>query len=137
MQKRLTISELAQAADVPASTIRYYDRVGLVRPAGRTRGNYRFYTPEARERLRFIRAAQATGFRLEDIAALLQLRDRPGVPCREVQDLIETRLSEVRTQLANLRQVEEHLDCSLQICRAAEPARRCAVIECLSQSTSG
>ena len=74
METIYTIGQLARAAGVPTSTVRYYERIGLVRPAGRTAGNYRVYGEEALECLRFIRAAQATGFALEDISALLNCR---------------------------------------------------------------
>ena len=56
-----TIGELARAAGVPTSTVRYYEREGIVRPAGRSGSNYRLYSQQEIERLRFIRAAQGTG----------------------------------------------------------------------------
>lgn len=65
-----TIGRLAGVAGVPVSTVRYYERAGLLRPEARTGGNYRFYGPASLARLRFIRAAQATGFGLKDIQEL-------------------------------------------------------------------
>ena len=62
-----TIGELAKAARVPTSTVRYYEREGILRPAGRSSSNYRLYAKEDIERLRFIRGAQATGFTLRDV----------------------------------------------------------------------
>src|SRR5215813_5732090 len=88
-----TIGQLARAAGVPTSTVRYYERIGLLHPDARTAGNYRLYGEDALECLRFIRAAQRTGFTLEDITALLQLRDVTPELCQEVQVLIEARLS--------------------------------------------
>jgi DNA-binding transcriptional MerR regulator len=57
MEIAYTISQLARAAGVPTSAVRYYERIGLLQPHGRTGGNYRLYGKEALERLRFIRAA--------------------------------------------------------------------------------
>ena len=65
-----TIGQLAKEANVPTSTVRYYERVGHLQPDGRSSGNYRVYSPAALKRLRFIRAAQATGFTLDDITTL-------------------------------------------------------------------
>ena len=58
MAERLfTIGELARAADVPTSTVRYYEREAILRPTGRSASNYRLYSGADLERLRFIRAA--------------------------------------------------------------------------------
>ena len=90
MAKHLTIGELAGAGGVPTSTIRYYERERLLQPSSRSPSNYRLYSAADLERLRFIRAAQATGFTLHDVSKLL----RPA-PCGSVQRLIEERLDVV------------------------------------------
>lgn len=65
----LSIGQLAKAAGVPTSALRYYERIGLLEPDGRTGGNYRYYSDDALRRLRFIRAAHATGFRLDEASS--------------------------------------------------------------------
>ena len=52
MSKQYTISQLAQAADIPTTTVRYYERVGLVEPEDRTVGNYRLYSEESLRKLK-------------------------------------------------------------------------------------
>jgi MerR family mercuric resistance operon transcriptional regulator len=44
LKTELRIGELAQAAGVPTSTVRYYERAGILEPSGRTAANYRFYS---------------------------------------------------------------------------------------------
>ncbi len=136
MSGRFTIGQLARAAEVPASTLRYYERIGLLRPDGRTSGNYRYYRQEALERLRFIRTAQENGFRLEDVSSLLDLRDGRTAPCQEVQELIRGRLRDVARRLADLHHVQEVLQASLRMCTEGEPAGRCRVIERLGAGPS-
>ncbi len=131
MGKDYTIGELAKAGGVPTSTVRYYERAGLLRPAGRTAGNYRFYESDALERLRFIKAAQATGFQLDDVRMLLELADGETSRCGEVQSLIDERLSQVATRLRDLRHVEGVLRRALDVCREAEATGRCEVIDML------
>ena len=46
-----TIGQFARAVGVPTSTIRYYERIGLLQPSGRSGGNYRFYTDDSLTRL--------------------------------------------------------------------------------------
>ncbi len=102
-----TIGALAKAAGVPTTTVRYYERRGLLVPDSRTRSKYRVYGEAALERLRFIRSAQATGFTLEDIAALLELRDEgTGGRCRtEVRSMIARRLADAKARMADLERV--------------------------------
>ncbi len=117
---------------MPRSTLRYYERSGLMAPTGRTDGNYRYYDTEALERLRFIRAAQAAGFTLTDVSDLLDLRDGSRAPCPEVETLIEKRLTEITAKRKELCSLEEVLRTSLQLCRATLNKSHCDVIETLS-----
>ncbi len=122
-----TIGQLARAAGVPTSTVRYYERKRLLRPSARSASNYRLYSREDVERLRFIRAAQATGFTLEDITTLL----RPA-PCGKVQRLIDERLQHVTTRMKELRHVQRVLRASLETCREHETSGRCQVVDDLT-----
>ena len=131
-----TIGRLAKAAGVPTSTVRYYERIGLVAPDGRSNGNYRVYTTQALERLRFIRAAQATGFTLDDVTVLLNLRDGTTAPCKEVQTLVEDRLADTEQRLQDLHHVQQVLKASLKLCRRSERTGRCRVIDDLTEASS-
>ena len=125
----LTIGELARAAGVPVSTVRYYERAGLLTTKHRSASNYRLYEREALQKLRFIKAAQATGFALEDVKLLL----RPA-PCGRVQEVVEARLGQVSERMRELRHVQRVLKRSLELCRAHEKTGRCKVIDEISSA---
>lgn len=132
----LTIGQAARAAGLPTSTLRYYERERLVRPARRTEAGYRLYDPVAVERLRFIRAAQAGGFLLEDIRLLLQLDgDDPGACRSEVQRLLERRLDDVKQKIDDLAQVQAVLGRALERCRRSRG--ECPVLRDLSPARTG
>ena len=116
-----TIGKLAEAAGVPASTVRFYERRGLLKPDARTAANYRMYSARTAKRLRFIRAAQATGFSLKDVREMLALTYSNDPPCSEVAALIEHRLEDVRKRLADLKRVEKALAVSLKSCCKGGP----------------
>lgn len=137
MGTHYSIGQLARLAQVPTSTLRYYERVGLLIPTGRTSSNYRFYGEEALEQLRFVRAAQATGFSLEDVGALLEIRLGSREPCREVQRLIEDRLGTVEQRLKDLKRVKKFLDSSLDKCHETQNGDHCAVIDNFSVASAG
>ncbi|HET9187450.1 MAG TPA: redox-sensitive transcriptional activator SoxR [Acidothermaceae bacterium] len=70
MPASLTIGELAARSGVPASTLRYYDRLGLI-PAERSAGNQRRYPRSALRRVAFVRVAQRVGVSLDEITDAL------------------------------------------------------------------
>ena len=133
MNSQYTIGQLAGAVSVPTSTVRYYERCGLVEPDRRTESNYRVYGEPALERMRFILAAKAHGFTLEDIRTLLDHRDGRRDSCEHVQRLLEDRLAGLETRLAQLHEVQSVLHASLEQCRAAVPDGKCRTMESLNE----
>jgi MerR family redox-sensitive transcriptional activator SoxR len=67
---RITIGELATRSGMARSALRFYEDQGLI-AAERTAGNQRVYPRPTLRRVAFIRAAQAVGLTLEEIAAAL------------------------------------------------------------------
>lgn len=132
-----TISQLAKAAKAPTSTLRYYERIGLLEPDDRSQANYRLYGDESLRRLRFIRAAQGIGFTLDHVSTLLGNRDGKAPTCHEVQTLIEERLADIETRLKDLRHVKRVLNSSLKKCLESEPNENCQVIETLRSRSLG
>ncbi|MDP9795824.1 DNA-binding transcriptional MerR regulator [Catenuloplanes nepalensis] len=108
----MLIGEVARRSGVSARMLRHYDTLGLVRPTGRTVGNYREYTPEDIRRIFHVEGLRSLGLSLRQIARTL---DDPGfTPSALVGDLI--RQTEER-----LRRDRELLD-RLRTVGAAEPA---------------
>lgn len=103
------IGELAAEFHLNPKTLRYYESIGLLQTPTRTPSGYRQYEEADRARLHFILQAKAVGFRLEDIAEVLQVRDQEEAPCTHVRHLLDTKLAEVDRQLQALTQVRTEL----------------------------
>ena len=131
MKREYTISQLARSVGVPTTTLRYYERIGILEPEDRSQGNYRLYSDESLRRLKFIRAAQAIGFTLDDVKTLLDRGGGTKPSCSAVQSLIEDRLAKIEHRLKDLRHVQRVLKTALAKCRGSERAGRCYVIETL------
>src|SRR5829696_2232108 len=91
----LRIQEVASQLGLTARSIRYYEEVGLLKPAARTEGAYRLFDADDLERLRFIKGLRDdAGFSLAEIAALLEdevARARNRARFRSTDDAAERR----------------------------------------------
>jgi MerR family mercuric resistance operon transcriptional regulator len=101
-----TIAKLAEAGGVGVETVRYYQRRGLF-PVPKSLGGIRRYGgPEVR-RLKFIRAAQAAGFTLEEIRELLALD--AGHDHARARALARERIGALDARIAELEQARDAL----------------------------
>jgi MerR family copper efflux transcriptional regulator len=98
----LSITEVSRRTGVPSSTLRYYERVGLL-PGNRRANGYREFDERALDRLRFIHRAKELGCSLEEIAALLEAFDDD---CADVQaplrQLVDTKIADAQRRVAAL-----------------------------------
>lgn len=117
----LRIGELASATGASVQAIRYYERQGLIAPMGRRASGYREFAPEAVDAVRFIRHAQAIGFKLAEIGELLRLRRQVAGGARgkgadAVRKAIAAKRDDVVRRLAQLEAVRNTLDGLLDTC---------------------
>lgn len=128
----MTIGRLARGAGVGAETLRYYERLGLIRPQRRTESNYRLYGIEAARRLAFIRRAQALGFSLEEIRELLSLHHRADAGAAEVKAIAERRIREVEARLDDLERMRDGLQALAAQCNGQGSADDCPILAALA-----
>jgi DNA-binding transcriptional MerR regulator len=118
----IRIGALAEATGASVQAIRYYERQGLIKPAGRRASGYRLFGPEAVDAVRFIRHAQQMGFKLGEIGELLRLRRRvasPGAKGKDaVRAAVEAKHKDVTQRIKQLEGVRETLDELLAVCDA-------------------
>jgi DNA-binding transcriptional MerR regulator len=126
----LRIGEVATRSGVSIDTIRYYERRKLLPRAERSRGGFRLYTPEAVERLRFIKQAQEIGLSLDEIGDLLATGG--AAECRKVRDLLRAKLEDVDARMEAMRKFRRSLANHLAACERELKERgntaRCPVV---------
>ncbi len=84
-----TVGEVASVAKVTVRTLHHYDRIGLVRPSGRTEAGYRLYDVADLERLQLVRFYRELGFGLDEIGDLLDAPDFDrGAALRQQRELL-------------------------------------------------
>ena len=119
----LRVSELAERARVTPSTVRFYERAGLLSPARRAANGYRVFDESALDELAFISRAKGIGMSLEDIADLVA--SWPAGECRSLQARLRAylagRISQVRQQVAEMGMFERQLQAVLDRLSARDP----------------
>jgi len=100
-------------------------------------GQFRVYTADDVARLTFIRQMQGLGFSLREIKQLLGLRDRGGHACREVRDLLNSKLTEIRSKIRNLQNLERELVLDFQKCNRELKNRRSHGAQCCPILSNG
>lgn len=93
-----TIGEISRQTGVAATTLRYYEQIGLV-PEPTRRGGQRRYDDSILSRLEVIALCKSAGFSLDEIQ-LLFADDAPGRPASRA--LAEAKLAEIDAQLESL-----------------------------------
>lgn len=131
-----TIGQLAKHAGVNLETIRYYERRGLLPEPPRRASGYRAYPPESLARLRFIKSAQALGFRLEEIQHLLSLRVEADTSCEQVRMQAEQKLAEVTQKIQALQELQQALLTLTAACAQGGPQGECPILEALEEQAS-
>ncbi|MGI8744790.1 MAG: MerR family transcriptional regulator [Bryobacteraceae bacterium] len=116
----MTIGELASKTGVPASTIRYWESIGVLPVAGRVSGQRR-YTGDSIHRLAVLRLAQACGFRLDEMRHLMHGFRPETPPSRRWQELAHAKQIDLDTQIAQLKAMRRVVDRVLN-CQCAELA---------------
>jgi DNA-binding transcriptional MerR regulator len=117
----LTIGEVAERAHVTTSTIRYYERRGLLVADARKSGQRRYRVATLR-RLVFIGMLQDAGLALDDIDGILN-----ATTVSEWKAIAAGRLDVLDEQIANLNQARAYLAGAL-LCRYDHPATDCKIM---------
>ncbi len=102
----LDISEVARQSGLPASTLRYYEELGLVRSVGR-KGLKRLFENQVLERLALIALGRAAGFSLDEIKRMIGQDGQPAID-RDLLKRKAAQLDESIRQLTRMRDGLQH-----------------------------
>ena len=115
MMVAVHIGKAASVAGVSVDTIRFYQKIGLIKSAGRSSGGYRLFDGEQIRDLTFVRQAQELGFSLTEVRELLAFRQKHHV-CSEVQSMLKRKLGDVREKINSFSRLEAELAKAFRNC---------------------
>ncbi|MDJ0640329.1 MAG: Cu(I)-responsive transcriptional regulator [Paracoccaceae bacterium] len=129
----MNIGDAAEAAGLPAKTIRYYEDIGLVRP-GRNNNGYRSFSDTDLHKLRFLARARALGFSIDDCRALLALYEDESRASSEVRKIARRHLDEIASKIADLKALQDTLTHLVETC-AGDDRPDCPILRDLGGET--
>jgi Cu(I)-responsive transcriptional regulator len=128
----VNISQVSSASGLPAKTIRYYEDIGLIRPA-RSANGYRAFSEQDTHKLAFLSRARSLGFSIEDCRTLLALWEDRSRASGDVRKLATDHLAEIDRKLAELSEMRDTLAHLVQCC-AGDDRPDCPIIDSLAKS---
>jgi MerR family transcriptional regulator, copper efflux regulator len=129
MSDLMQIGDLARDAGKTVRAIHLYEELGLLRPAGRSKGRFRLYGPDALVRIRWIGKMQDLGFSLPDIQGIVREWEELGSAPRamvQMRDAYRRKLEETRGQIKKLAALAHEVEASLlylDTCEVCDPDR--------------
>lgn len=129
----LRIGEVAAGAGVNVQTLRYYERLGLLKPPARRPSGYREYSPEAVRIVRFIKRAQELGFTLTEIEELLRLREDRRASRAQARAAASAKIADIDRKTRSLRAMRRALQVLVDSCRREGSTRECPILEAFEE----
>ncbi|MBI3420357.1 MAG: heavy metal-responsive transcriptional regulator [Proteobacteria bacterium] len=132
----MTIGVLSKQSGVSADTLRYYERLGLIKPL-RSASGYRHYGSDALRILCFIRGAKALHFTLQEIGDLLFLDASDKTTCAAVLKKTATKIREAEEKIEELHEIKKLLEKLTKACPGDETsAEACPILDHLCHGPS-
>jgi MerR family Zn(II)-responsive transcriptional regulator of zntA len=136
----MTAAILAKRTETPIFTVRYYTRIGLLKPSRDLRNGYKVYKQADKDRLKFINAAKALGFTLAEIEEILDRAVHGDSPCPTVRDIVKKRIIENKEKIRQMKRLQSRLEKAAEMWETlpdAEPdgLSVCRLIESFSEAT--
>ena len=111
----MNIGDVAQASGLPPKTIRYYEDIGLVRPA-RSENGYRDFSDRDAHMLAFLGRARSLGFSIEDCRTLLSLYEDRSRASADVRDLARQHMDRIARKIDELEAMRGTLGTLVRRC---------------------
>ncbi len=138
----MRIGELAAKTDTTLRTLHYYEELGLLEPAERTKGGFRLYHQRATQELQYIQYLRGLGVGLPEIQLLVQARaSEDGERCDCVRGVLRGELRRVESTIHQYARLRDELQATLDVleecigrrCHETPGSERCGACDVTGQ----
>lgn len=109
----MIVNELASKVGVPPHVVRYYTRIGLLKPRRDPENGYKLFRNDDVRTLRFIRQAKDLGFTLHEISVFLDKIAAGDSPCPDVRQLLVEHIERNRREIRSLQALQTRMEGAL------------------------
>ena len=127
----MNIGAIAKRTGLPAKTIRYYESIGLIPPALRSEGNYRTYSEQDLQTLKFVQRARGLGFSVKDVSRLLTLWQDRRRASAEVRRMAQDHVGEIDRKIEELKGMRRTLTHLIERCHG-DSRPECPILDDLA-----
>ena len=128
----MNIGDVARDTGLAAKTIRYYEDIGLIRPA-RDANGYRVFSDTDAHKLAFLGRARTLGFSVEDCRVLLALYEDESRASADVKRVAEDHLQQIEDKIAQLNGMRDTLRQLVRSC-AGDDRPDCPILQDLGRT---
>ena len=126
----MKIGELATKAGVTNRAIRYYEELKLIK-SDRLSNNYREYSKDALDKVKFISRAKKLGFSIDECSSLISLFNNETRKSYEVRQLAISKNDKLKKQIKELKDLQKSLEWLIQKCPGNDKPN-CPILDELS-----
>ena len=126
----MKIGELAAKAGVTNRAIRYYEELKLIK-SDRLANNYREYTKDALDKVRFISRAKKLGFSIDECSSLISLFSNETRKSYEVRQLAISKNNKLKKQIKELKDLQKSREWLIKKCPGNDKPN-CPILDELS-----
>jgi len=127
------IGDVVNELGISADTLRYYEKIGLLKKVCRSASGVRCYSENDLSQLRFIQRAKTMNFSLDEIGQLLRMRENPTRARKSVRELTQHKLLEVEQHLLSLSALRNELTLLVNLCSGSKEG--CPIIDDIDKQT--
>lgn len=130
----IKIGEMSKRTGIPVTTIRYYEKVGLLPATERLESGYRLYNRRHLERINFLKNTRKLGFSQQRIKVLVSFLENPNRANEKVKASVQSQLEEIREKRLLIQNIENQLKQIIAKCDGGEKSE-CQILETLHEET--
>lgn len=120
----MTITEVSKKYDITPDTLRYYERIGLIKDVPRTKSGLRNYNEKSCRRIEFIKCMRNAGVEIEMLLEYFDLMEQGKKTVTARKELLEEQKNRLLEKQKNINETLDHLNYKLSIYEEIEQGKR-------------